>query len=151
MSCPPSASVSFAVLGYSEYLRLRGWQIFVRYSLCIPWPTSWSTRAATCVICWWIEECPHKGVALNDGTCTYLIKCGEPSVGYPPGANHLCYVYSYRKNLTHKNCLSKLHKIVISINMRLFVNAERCVLGRNSGALSRDRLNRWILGEVLVI
>jgi len=34
------------------------------------WATSWSTLAATSVPWWWIEECPHKGLALNDGTCT---------------------------------------------------------------------------------
>jgi len=34
------------------------------------WATSWYTLAATRVLRRWIEECPHKGVALNDGTCT---------------------------------------------------------------------------------
>jgi len=34
------------------------------------WATSWYTLAATRVLRRWIEECPHKEVALNDGTCT---------------------------------------------------------------------------------
>jgi len=34
------------------------------------WATSWYTLAATGVLRRWIDECPHKGVALNNGTCT---------------------------------------------------------------------------------
>jgi len=32
--------------------------------------TTWYTLAVTRVLRRWIEECPHKGVVLNDGTCT---------------------------------------------------------------------------------
>jgi len=47
----------------------------------------------------------------------YLIKCHEPTVGYPPpsGANHLRYVYSDRRNpnTTHSRVRQTLHDLAL--------------------------------------
>jgi len=65
---------------------------------------SLSTLAATRVFWWWIEECLHKWVALNDYDGTCRLPNNKPpwtNRRIPPVASHHRYVYSDLKNQPH--------------------------------------------------
>jgi len=49
------------------YFVIQGYSLWI-YVIVKAWATRWYTLAATRILRRWIEECPHKGVALNDGT-----------------------------------------------------------------------------------